>query len=297
MSTWTLQDVRTKVRRVTGRLSPNELSDDKVDEYINRFYQYTFPAELKLEKKHTYYEFLTTENQSIYDFPETTYTNFEPPAYLDLIKIDWYQEPATFIKESFYNISRSVPWTGDGSTISFSTTVTGFPILPNTLVLTDETEVFEDTSQTWTESNVVLTGSLGGNATINYSTGSVSVTFNTAPANGQNISLSYQLFVAGRPTSVLAYNNQFEFFPPPNTAYRFKVKAYAIVSPLVNADDKPELEEWGPCLAYGASRDIHSDFGEFDAYAEVTQLYKEQLGYVLTRTEQSLLNTRSTPMF
>ena len=53
MATWTLADIRDKVRRVTGRLTPGELSNEALDDYINRFYEYTFPAELKLEKKHT----------------------------------------------------------------------------------------------------------------------------------------------------------------------------------------------------------------------------------------------------
>ena len=50
-------------------------------------------------------------------------------------------------------------------------------------------------------------------------------------------------------------------------------------------------------IAYGAARDIFSDYGELDAYAETTELYKEQKNYVLTRTCQDLLNTRAAPNF
>ena len=132
---------------------------------------------------------------------------------------------------------------------------------------------------------------------VNYSTGGITVNFNTAPANGQNIYLSYETFSAGRPTAVLLYNNQFQFYPPPDTAYRFKLKAYAVVTPLSNATDRPELDQWGPCIAYGAARDILADLGEMDAYAEITALYKEQLAYVLKKTNQNLLNTRAAPNF
>lgn len=297
MATWTLADIRTKVRQVTGRLSPGELSNARLDDYINKYYQFTFPAELKLEKKHTYYDFLTKENQAWYDFPNSEYTNVEPPAYMDNLNLLYYQDPAAFIEQNPQNYSRLKPWTGDGVTTTFNTSITGFPIMPSTTVLTDETEVFEDTSQTWTDSNVVITGSLGGTLTLNYATGDVSVVFNTAPANGKDISFSYEIFKPGRPTAVLLYDNQFKFYPPPNTAYRFRIKAYSIVSPLVNATDQPELDQWGPCIAYGASRDILSDLGEMDAYAEVTALYKEQLAYVLKRTNQNLLNTRAAPNF
>lgn len=296
MATWTLSAIRQKVRQVTGRLSTNELTNDQLDNYINRYYQYTFPAEVKLEREHTYYEFLTSPNQAYYDAP-TGYTNVEPPASMDMMSLLWYQDPGAFFENNPLPITRLTPWTGDGVTTAFNTTVQAYPIFPGTLVITDNIEVFEDTNNNWTTANVNIIGSLGGVATINYSTGSIAVGFNTAPPNGQNIYLSYALFNPGRPTAVLWYNNQFQFFTVPDTAYRFRVKAYAVVSALVNATDRPPLDQWGPCIAYGAARDIHSDFGEMDAYVEVTALYKEQVAYVLNRTNQNLLNTRAAPDF
>lgn len=293
---WTLADIRQKVRQVTGRLSPDELSNTQLDEYINNYYTFTFPAELKLDYKLTYYEFLTVENTQSYSVP-TGFTNFVPPATMDRLSLEWYQDEGIFYENNPLQVQRSAAWTGDGATLNFATTVQQFPILPGSLVVTDDVEVFEDTNTTWTTANVALTGSLGGAGTVNYSTGAVSITFNTAPTNGNSIWLSYIQFVAGRPTAVLYYNNQFTFYPIPNTAYRFRVGAYQVVSPLVNATDTPELEQWGPCIAYGASRDIVSDFGEMDAYAEITALYKEQLAYVLKRTNQNLLNTRAQPFF
>jgi hypothetical protein len=297
MATWNLSQIRQKVRQVTGRLSPNELTNTQVDNYINQYYQFTFPAEVKLERQHTFYEFLTTVNQPTYTFPTATYTNVEPPATLDNLSLLYYQEPSRFNEENPYQVSRITPWTGDGVTVAFSTTITGFPILPDSTVLTDNTESFEDTNTTWTTANVTVTGSLGGTATVNYSTGVINVTFATAPASGQLIYLSYIVFAAGRPTAVLLYDNQFTFFPPPNTAYRFKIKAYLVVTPLAAATDTPVLPQWGPAIAYGAARDIFSDFGEMQSYAEVTQLYNKQIDYVLDRTEQNLLNTRVMPFF
>lgn len=299
--TWTLADIRLKIRQVTGRLSPQEITNTELDNRINRYYQLTFPAEVKLERQHTFFEFLTTVNQATYDFEAVTapieFTNVEPPATLDNLSLIYYQDPGRFNEENPYQVTRLTPWTGDGVTTTFNTTVGVFPILPDTLVITDNTEVFEDTNETWTEADVVITGSLGGAATINYSTGVISVVFNTAPANGQLIYLSYILFQAGRPTAVLFYNNQFKFFVPPNTAYRFRMKGYLVVSALVNATDTPVLEQWGPAIAYGAARDIHADFGEMDAYKEVTALYNEQIDYVMTRTDQNLLNVRAAPFF
>lgn len=80
--------------------------------------------------------------------------------------------------------------TGDGSTKTFTDTLafkggnaraTCFAI-----TVTDTVETFTD------DRNGVLTGSAGGTGTINYTTGAISVTFNTAPLNTQAITCDYQ---------------------------------------------------------------------------------------------------------
>jgi len=296
MATWTLADIRQKVRQVTGRLSPNELTNEQLDNYINQYYQFTFPAEVKLNKNFTYYKFTTVANQAYYDIP-SDYTNLVPPVWVDFMAVEFYQDPGYFYEQNPLQVTNLTPWTGDGSTVTFNTTVQSFPIFPGTLVISDNVENFTDTNEDWTTANVTITGTLGGTATVNYSTGVVSVTFNTAPADGQAIYLTYVLFQPGRPIAVLMFNEQLQFFPPPNTAYPVWMKAYQVVTPLVNATDTPGQDQWGPAIAYGAARDIHSDFGEMDAYREVTALYKEQIGYVLVRTEQDLLSTRAAPQF
>lgn len=306
MAVWSLSEIRQKVRQITGRFSSDELSTEQLDEYINKYFQYTFPAEVKLERMHTFYEFLTEANKQKYDYP-SGFVNFEPPPTIDRLSLLYYQDPSAFYENNPENIGRQTIGTGDGSTTSFSGTANNFPILPSTAVVTDDTEVFEDTNTTYSTSAVTLTGSLGGSGTINYSTGAVSVSFNTAPATGQDIRFSYIQFQAGRPTAVLAFNNQFTFYPVPDTAYRFRIKAYAdtlvtttsgsTTTQFNNATDRPLLDQWGPAIAYGTARDIHADAGEMGAYQEVTALYKEQLAYVLRRTNQNLLNTRAMPHF
>lgn len=288
---WTLADIRRKVRHVTGRLSDNQLTQSRLDDYINDFYVYTLPAELKLERQHEYYEFNTTPNVRDYGFSLTSYTNIEPPVYVDQKPILYYQDPTVFIQENPYQVTRQTPWTGDGSTVTFNTTAQGFPIISGSVIVTDNTEVFTD------DGNGVLTGDLGGFGSVNYTTGAISVTFNTAPTNGQEIYLSYIQFQAGFPEAVLFYNNTFRFFPPPDTVYRVRMKAWAIEEPLSGATDLPRIEEWGPAIAYGSARQIVADFGEFERYGQITELYYEQLAYIMRRTHQNLLNTRTRPMF
>lgn len=287
---WALSDIREGVRQVTGRLSSNELSTQQLDRFINNYYQFTFPAEVKLERKHTFYEFETVPLQQDYTLP-AGYTNFENPLYLDLMPLLYYQDPVIFAAENPTNVSRSTPWVGNGTTIGFNTTVQFPYILPFSVIITDNTETFND------DGNGNLVGDLGGTGTVNYTTGAIAVSFVTAPANGQNIYASFIQFQPGAPNAVLVYNNQFTFYPVPDTVYRCKIKAYSVPAPLVLATDTPDLEEWGPCIMYGASRDIVIKFGEADRYAEITALYKEQVSYILTRTVQNLMNTRAPPMF
>jgi hypothetical protein len=296
MAIWDLSAIEKKVRLVTGRFTENEMTTTELRNRINQYYQYTFPAEVKVDREHTFYEFLTTPNQPTYAAP-TGFTNFEPPATINQYSLLWYQEPMLFYAENWKQISMLTPWTGDGVTTSFNTTITGFPIWPATTVITDNTEVFEDNNETFANSPVTITGSLNGSATVNYSTGAVTVNFNTAPTNGQLIYLSYALFAPTRPQAVLYYNNEFSFWPIPDTAYKFQVKAYAVPTELINATDRPPLDQWGPCIAYGTSRGIFADYGELEAYAETSRLYKEQVAYVLNRTDQNLLNTRALPHF
>ena len=289
---WTLAEIRTKVRQVTGRLSVNQITDNQLDEYINNYYQFTFPAEVKLESSHTFYEFNTTPLIREYTLPNATYTNIQPPVYLDLQPLLYYQDPSVFYSENIQQFTRSTPWTGDGATVAFSTTLSPVPyIFPTSVIVTDNTEVFTD------DGNGILTGDLGGSGAVNYTTGVISVTFNGAPADEQLIYLSYELYKPGRPEAALVYNNVISFYPIPDTVYRAKVKAFRVLDALTTDLSTPDLEEWGECLAYGASREVVSDYGEMERYAEITALYKEQVSYILTRTVENLSNTRSRPMW
>jgi len=301
MSSWTLSDIRTKTRQVSGRLSVSELSNSQVDEYINKYFQFEFPAEVKLNRNYTLHTFNTTANTQEYAFP-ADYTNFVPAATIDRRSLLFYQDVDKFDQENVLNVSRFSTWTGDGSTVAFSNTYTNnTPMIPGSIVVDDTVEVFSD------DGAGVLTGDQGGTGTVDYTTGAIAATFNTAPANGQVIQASFIQYAAGTPVSVLMFDNKFKFFPVPDRAYRFQIKAWSLlyVKPATGAnktsftlaDDKPLEEEWGPAIAFGAARRIASDFGEMDRYAELTGLYKEQINYILTRTHIDLESSRVLPMF
>lgn len=301
MAEWDLTAVRQKTRQLSGHLSEAELSNDDIDNYINRYLQFEFPAEVKLNRNYSFYEVNTTANTQSIDF-SSAYTNFVPEATIDRKEINFYQNPDKFYAQNPEQVSRFSTWTGDGATAVFANTYSNnTPIKSGSVYVDDTVEVFTD------DGLGVLTGDQGGTGTVNYTTGAISVTFNTAPTSGQTIQSSFITMTTGEPTAVLMWDNQFTFYPVPDKAYRFRVKAWSlnIVKPATGsnkqtmtlATDKPLLEEWGLAWSFGASRRIVEDFGETDRYAELTMLYKEQIQYILARTCIDLESTRALPMW
>lgn len=130
-----LSDIRTKIRRITARPSAAQISDAEIDRYINTFYLYDMPEHLKMESLRYNYQFTTTANICVYDFPRDLYLTSMPPVY-----IGGYQSYMTQSRENFFRINPQLNflqqsvYTGDGtdgSTGSYSGQfLTNTPIIP-----------------------------------------------------------------------------------------------------------------------------------------------------------------------
>ena len=119
MSTWNLANLRQKVRQVSGRYSLSELTNNQLDDYINKYFQFEFPAEVKLNRNYTLHEFNTTANTRDYDFP-AGFTNFVPAATIERQDIEFYQSPDQYYAMNPDYVSRFSTWTGDGATVAFA---------------------------------------------------------------------------------------------------------------------------------------------------------------------------------
>lgn len=95
-----LSDIRTKVRRITGRPSPNQISDTEIDRYVNTFYLYDMPEHLRLESLRFTYQFVTQANVPAYDFPTELYLTAMPPVF-----IAGYQSYMTQSRENFFRVN------------------------------------------------------------------------------------------------------------------------------------------------------------------------------------------------
>ncbi|NDY73978.1 hypothetical protein DO021_19605 [Desulfobacter hydrogenophilus] len=81
--------------------------------------------------------------------------------------------------------------TGDGSTKAYTGTVTGAPLEPGSVVVTDGVEAFAD------DGMGRLTGDAGGSGTINCKTGAISVSFNVNVVNETDITVTSSRKIAG----------------------------------------------------------------------------------------------------
>ena len=81
----TLANIRTKVRRLTGRPSPQQITDTQIDEYIDASYLYDMPETLRLVTQETTFEFMTEANVATYD--------------METMQVFTYQNPTTLVDQ------------------------------------------------------------------------------------------------------------------------------------------------------------------------------------------------------
>lgn len=119
----------------------------------------------------------------------------------------------------------------------------------------------------------------------------------------------HTIFNPQMPTYVLYYNNELTFRGPPDQTYNIRISAYKIDysfaggtntnagSQLVGATPYTLSAYLSRYLAYGASLDILSDYGEMDKYNEVFQVYRRYRAQVMARTWNQLQSQRTGPDF
>lgn len=105
--TWTLSDIRTKVRAVTGTPSSDQLTDAQINDYINHYYVYTMPFELKEQIENQFLDFKTTPGTDIYAFPGGYFTD-QPGAYADGFPSSSIKTPISSIRTGRSNTPSTI---------------------------------------------------------------------------------------------------------------------------------------------------------------------------------------------
>lgn len=305
---WNLEDIINETREITGRPDDSMLTDQAVVDFINRYYQYVLPKELKIFWGYTYYQFYAQPNVDQYVAPNNFQT-LNPSVYADGWPITWYLSPDTFFQDYPQQENKMVVATGDGVTNSFTFSIPAFPVLARSLYVTDGVQVAQDDGSGGfvTPTGVVLPGS------VNYASGAVAgLGFLNPPTSNANITEASQTYMPNRPQGILFYKNQplanstvaardlvnmFVLRPVPDNVYLIKMQGIQVPPPLINLTDVPFRTDLGPLIALGASLHIFKRKNQMDQYDQYIPEYNRYKDICMQDTYEEYLYQRSVPAF
>lgn len=315
MAISTLQAIIQKIRRLTGSADMFQLTDSQIEDYINSFYNYDFPAKFRSLKLKDVYYFDTIQGIDTYPFNSEQYTTVQMPCFCMGREIKLFTDAQSFYG-AFYNWEFQNNFTnGNGTVGPYAGVTTGTPILRS--VNNDPTNLNYPASRI---QNILITantssstlnvtddgnGNLIGDCTagtINYQTGTISnLVFTQLVPSGNFIQIQYNPQILNIPLGILFIQNQFVLRPVPNQGYTISLTAYRTpTQALANTPAQqghPELNEWWEVIAFGAAKKIYQDRLDMDGVNMMHQFLEEQYGIVETRTYAQLGSERIGTIF
>lgn len=259
MTVGILQDIIEKTRELSASGNSLQVTDTKILKYINSFYLYDFPDDLRILKLKDVYTFNTIQGVDTYPFDFDSWSTVEAPAYCGKIQMTLFQDKANFYGYNFNSQQLETFDTGDGTTGPYSGTAQNYPLIKsvNNNPMTDtqitNTSIFPaGYPPTFDESNISriqnilisantatsslhvtddgagnLIGDCVAGGTINYQTGAIAaLTFTSVVPSGNDINIQYLQAVQGQPYTMLFFQNQFVLRPVPDQAYTIEITAY-----------------------------------------------------------------------
>jgi hypothetical protein len=319
MALATLQNIRTKVRRLTRNPSPAQLSDSDIDDYVNTYILYDFPEHLRLfslRRTLTFYSAPNIDTYSTVNVPATDplynfkniYTTIHDPIY-----IGGYLSFFSQSREQFYSIypivnSISNFAMGDGVTTTFTGFAPGFPILQNNVTISaidikgnpltyiDAAQFGPVTGELVVPNDFTFPSPYGS---INYLTGQFTVNFPlaTPPAAGTQIAIECVPYVAAIPQAMCYFNDSFILRPVPDKAYPINMEVYMRPVPLIASTDVPDLEQWWQLFAYGAAKKVFEDRQDLESVQLIMPEFKTQEALALRKTIVQQTNERTATIY
>lgn len=329
---WQLEDIREEFRKLIGRRSTHQLSNEDCNIRINRFLTQRLPAILDLKDLESTIQIHTRENTEVYDLPYSAYT-IRGPAYVNGTEMEIIRDINHFydLYPQLFQTRESIG-SGNGVLTSFSGTLSKTPISYRKFVIDDDNETFRlsendsiteinitditqaspaevttednhnlnsgtivqildvlgmdeingiETSISVTsptkftltgidstefseyvsggsvtpESVLYIEGDRGGSGTVTVSSGAFSLTFNSAPSDGQDIRANYEFYNTGIPVVSLLYGSELYLSPIPNGTYLVEIPIVGRPAPLINDTDRLPFDDWGYLVAYGSAID------------------------------------------
>jgi len=269
----------------------------------------------------------TSQSQTIMPI----YQDFRPPIYCDGVQMGWLQSTDQFYKIFPEFVNNEIPLMGDGTTAAFTTVAGQSPVLPayiddlgylkpyvfitafnnagNLMYIVDTPYIDSVTGfnllvQTdSTFQNIIgpnLTGSPpngGGSGLVDYQTGALSFTFNSAPALQTNIEVQTSPYSPGFPRICLFFNNTFKFYPVPSRSYKIQVDAYVTPTVFFNTAASVPFAYMSEYIARGAARKIMADTADMEQLQQMETFFMEQERLVLRRSDRQRAVMRTPTIF
>lgn len=298
-----LAQIRRKIRRLTRSPSPAQITDPQIDEYINTFVLYDFPANIKLDYNYKDFTFYTSPGIDTYETtatgPMTDFKNaiidVSTPFYVNGNKLFF-----TMNRDQFYGIYPMVtPQINEqlsNGTNTYTGTLTNFPVLRHTVTFS-MTNILGVGLQVHDNGAGVLIGDTPGFSTIDYETGVYTVVFNGVPPANTWVQSSSFAYTAGQPTTILFFDTKFVVRPVPDAVYPIVCNVQVRPTELLNAADNPDLNEWAQYIAFGTSKKIYEDRFDFESANALMPAFKEQEILCLRRTIMQQKDQRAQTIF
>jgi hypothetical protein len=318
-----LQDIIEKIRILSASSNTNQLTDQKIIKYINSYYLYDFPDDLRILKLKNNYTFQTQNGIDTYAFDFDNYTTIEPPVYCAKSQIALYQDPLSFYGSLANTQSIETFATGDGGVGPYTGTTLGTPIqrsvnnIPgantfpasqiSNILITGNTS-FGNTQNVTDDGFGNLLDPVTGVArgTIDYSTGAISVTFGNLIADGNDITIEYKQIAQGQPSQMLFYQEQFVLNPVPDKGYTIEMTCYRTPSQALLGTEsetapvltgRPELFEWWELIAFGVAKKLYQDRLDLEGVQTMDAFLQEKISEARTSTYAQLSKQRVGTIF
>lgn len=318
----TLSNIQTKVRQIIAAGNSFQVSTQDINNKINSFYFYDFPAMFRSLKLKDKYTFNTIQGQDTYAFDSEHFTTVEMPCYCAKREIALFQDPWSFYGANFNWQNQDIITSGNGTVGPYSGITSAAPLIPsvnntpsslnypasrvqNVLItyntLTSTINLTDDGLGNLFVSTDTTATPIGS---INYQTGVVTFTLlfpQQAIPQGNPVTIEYNPVVLSQPLSIMFFQNQFTLRPVPDKGYTIELIAYrqptqALALTPGNAGT-PELNEWWELIAFGTAKKYFEERMDTEGILLMDKILKERYDVAETRTYAQLGKQRINTLF
>lgn len=300
--------IETKVRRLTASASEAALSTADIQRAVNTFYNQDFPYAIKLDQLREVYTIFTSPNIDRYPFDVNSYQGVREPVYFEGIQGYLFKDRDQFFKMWTRFPLLNVAATGDGVTTSYAFTISQIPFLSGNVVI-GTVDLLGDSLRIEDDGNGVLnyiTTDLVGNntftaiGTVDYVTGYFdfdTVGASVTPAASAPINVWVSQYTAGRPYTILYWNNEFTIRPVPDKTYKVELEVYQTPVQFLDTTDNPKVKQWWQYLAYGTACELLRERGDVEGVQNLMEGFMRQEALVLERQSVEEVGQRNTTIY